>query len=221
MADESAPAPSMNSDIEPQSGIAAESDPGNGVSKRARGGDEAAEPNGEKRIKAESDKCSVEEREESLADGEGEMEEQEEKEEEEEEAVAASVGMKTFGSSVEMFDYFYKLLHTWPANIDLNKYEHIMVLELLKKGHLEAERKIGCGIKGLQVRFHPQFKSRCFFLIRDDESVDDFSFRKCVDRILPLPDNMQIKHDANKALRGKGGGFGRGRGRGNRGRGRK
>ncbi|XP_073015145.1 uncharacterized protein [Primulina eburnea] len=216
MADESAPAPPLSSDIEPQAGIADE--PGNGVSKRARGDDEAAEPNGEKRIKAESDKCSGEEREESLADGEGEVEEQKK---EEEEAAAASVGMKTFGSSVEMFDYFYKLLHTWPANIDLNKYEHIMVLELLKKGHMEAERKIGCGINGLQVRFHPQFKSRCFFLIRDDESVDDFSFRKCVDRILPLPENMQIKHDVNKALRGKGGGFGRGRGRGNRGRGRK
>ncbi|XP_075491939.1 uncharacterized protein LOC142530062 [Primulina tabacum] len=221
MADESAPAPRLNTDIEPEAGIAAESEPGNGVSKRARRDDVAAEPNGEKRIKAESDKCSGEEREESLADGEVEVEEQ--KKEEEEEAAAASVGMKTFGSSVEMFDYFYKLLHTWPANIDLNKYEHIMVLELLKKGHMEAERKIGCGIKGLQVRFHPQFRSRCFFLIRDDESVDDFSFRKCVDRILPLPENMQIKHDVNKALRGKGGGFGRGRGRGrgNRGRGRK
>ncbi|XP_073126394.1 uncharacterized protein [Henckelia pumila] len=223
MADESAPAAPLNSEIEPQAEIAAESDPGNGGSKRAREEDEGAEPNGEKkRIKDESEKRSVEEQEEGLAVVEEEVEEQK-KEEGEEETAGASVGMKTFKSSVEMFDYFYKLLHTWPANIDLNKYEHVMVLELLKKGHMEAERKIGCGVKGFQVRFHPQFKSRCFFLIRDDESVDDFSFRKCVDRILPLPENMQIKHDVNKALRGKGGGFGRGRGRGhgNRGRGRK
>ncbi|KAL0384936.1 UNVERIFIED_CONTAM: protein EMBRYO defective [Sesamum radiatum] len=106
------------------------------------------------------------------------------------------------------------LLHAWPANLNLNKYEHIVLLELLKKGHLEAERKIGKGVKAFQVRFHPQFKSRCFFLIREDESVDDFSFRKCVDHILPLPENMQVKHDVNKALRGKGGGRGRGRGRG-------
>ncbi|XP_073036739.1 uncharacterized protein [Primulina eburnea] len=216
MADESAPATPLNSEIEPQAEIAAESEPGNGGSKRTREEDESTEPNGEKRIKAESEKCSGEE---GVGDGEDKIEEQ--KEEEEEEAAGASVGMKSFGSSVEMFDYFYKLLHTWPANIDLNKYEHIMMLELLKKGHMEAERKIGCGVKGFQVRFHPQFKSRCFFIIRDDESVDDFSFRKCVHNILPLPENMQIKHDVNKALRGKGGGFGRGRGRGNRGRGRK
>ncbi|KZV23312.1 protein DCL, chloroplastic-like [Dorcoceras hygrometricum] len=206
MADESAPAAPLNSEIEPQAEIAAESEPENGGSKRNREEDEGSEPTGEKRIRAESE---VEEK-------------SEEPEKQEEEANVAVVGMKTFGSSVEMFDYFYKLLHTWPPNIDLNKYEHIMVLELLKKGHMEAERKIGCGIKGFQVRFHPQFKSRCFFLIRDDESVDDFSFRKCVDRILTLPETMQIKHDVNKALRGKGGGaFGRGRGRGHRGRGRK
>lgn len=91
-----------------------------------------------------------------------------------------------------------------------------MLVDLLKKGHLEPERKIGTGIKAFQVRFHPQFKSRCFFLTREDESVDDFSFRKCVDHILPLPENMQVKHDSNKAFRGRGG---RGRGRGGRGRG--
>lgn len=113
MADETAPADPLNSEIEPQAEIAAESEPGNGGSKRAREEDEGTEPNGEKRIKAESEKCSGEE---GLGDGEDKM-----KEQEEEETAGASVGMKSFGSSVEMFDYFYKLLHTWPANIDLNK----------------------------------------------------------------------------------------------------
>ncbi|MCD7470151.1 hypothetical protein HAX54_009812 [Datura stramonium] len=47
-----------------------------------------------------------------------------------------------------------------------------------------------------------------------DGSVDDFSFRKCVDHILPLPENMQVKHEANKDLPGggKGGGGGKSRG---------
>ena len=95
-----------------------------------------------------------------------------------------------------------------------------MLVDLLKKGHLEPEKKIGEGIHAFQVRYHPQFKSRCFFLIREDESVDDFSFRKCVDHILPLPENMQVKRDVDKALGGGkfGGGGGRGGGRG-RGRG--
>ncbi|KAJ8560544.1 hypothetical protein K7X08_022404 [Anisodus acutangulus] len=134
-----------------------------------------------------------------------------------------SVGPKNFGSSVEMFDYFYKLLHSWSTNLNLNKYEHIVLLDLLKKGHSEPDRKIGTGIRAFQIRFHPQFKSRCFFVIREDGSSDDFSFRKCVDHILPLPENMQVKHGANKDLArggkgggggGKGGGQGRGRGRG-------
>lgn len=127
-----------------------------------------------------------------------------------------TVGPKNFGSSVEMFDYFYKLLHSWSPNLNLNKYEHIVLLDLLKKGHLEPDRKIGTGVRAFQIRFHPQFKSRCFFVIREDGSVDDFSFRKCVDHIQPLPENMQVKHEANKNLArgGKGGGHGRGRGRG-------
>lgn len=90
-----------------------------------------------------------------------------------------------------------------------------MLLDLLQKGRQEPERKIGDGISAFQVRFHPEYKSRCFFLIRNEDSVDDFSFRKCVDRILPLPENMQLKPDVNKALGGRRGGRGwRGRGRG-------
>lgn len=104
------------------------------------------------------------------------------------------------------------------------QYEHIMLLELLKKGHTEPEKKIGGGIRAFQIRNHPMWKSKCFFLVREDESVDDFSFRKCVDHILPLPEEMQLKSHVNKALGGGGGGKGHGgrgggRGRGGRGRG--
>lgn len=101
------------------------------------------------------------------------------------------------------------------------QYEHVVLLELLKNGHAEPDTKIGGGISAFQVRKHPTWKSRCFFLIREDESVDDFSFRKCVDRILPLPEAMQLKPDVNRALGGSkrhggkgGGGGGRGGGRG-------
>lgn len=31
------------------------------------------------------------------------------------------LGPKEFGSSVEMFDYFFKLLHFWPTNVNINK----------------------------------------------------------------------------------------------------
>ncbi|KAJ7956402.1 protein DCL, chloroplastic [Quillaja saponaria] len=142
--------------------------------------------------------------------------------EEEKGSGPVSLGPKTFGSAVEMFDYFYKFLHYWPPNLNVNKYEHTVLLELIKKGHSEPDNKIGGGVHAFQVRYHPMWKSRCFFLIRDDESVDDFSFRKCVDNILPLPEGMKLKPDVNKALGGKGrGGKGGAGGRGGwRGRGR-
>ncbi|KAE9609629.1 hypothetical protein Lalb_Chr07g0178061 [Lupinus albus] len=126
------------------------------------------------------------------------------------------LGFKEFGSSLDMFDYFFNFLHAWSPFLIVNKYEHIMLLELLKNGHTESDKKIGGGIRSFQVRKHPTWKSRCFFLIREDGSADDFSFRKCVDNILPLPEEMQLKPDVNRAL----GGGKHHRGKGNTGRGR-
>jgi hypothetical protein len=191
----------------------------NGV-KRAREGEE--EENEDLLKKQKVDKSVEEERLEKLEEegkGEGEGEEKEEKKEEEEKSGPVSLGPKSFGSAVEMFDYFYNFLHQWPPNIKVNKYEHMVLVDLLKTGHSEPDKKIGSGIQAFQVRFHPRFKSRCLFLIRDDDSVDDFSFRKCVDHILPLPEDLKVKSDnflgGGKGHGGKGGPGGRGgRGRG-------
>ncbi|CAM6116559.1 unnamed protein product [Calypogeia fissa] len=100
------------------------------------------------------------------------------------------LGPKTFYSGVEMFTYFYELLHAWVSNVDVNKYEFLVLSDLIKKGHRDAEAKIGPGIQSFQIRFHPGWHSRCYYLIRTDGSVDDFSYRKCVDKIMPLPENM-------------------------------
>ncbi|OIV99994.1 hypothetical protein TanjilG_26332 [Lupinus angustifolius] len=129
------------------------------------------------------------------------------------------LGFKEFESSLDMFDYFFNFLHAWSPFLNVNKYEHIMLLELLKNGHTESDKKIAGGIRSFQVRKHPTWKSRCFFLIREDGSADDFSFRKCVDHILPLPEEMQLKPDVNRALGGSGRGKHR-RGKGHNGRGR-
>ncbi|KAL7178436.1 hypothetical protein ACSBR2_031554 [Camellia fascicularis] len=143
-------------------------------SKRSRE-DSGEDGGGAKKLKVE--KSAEEDRLDQLEGTEGDKE-----------SDRVSVGPKNFGSSVEMFDYFYKFLHYWPPNVNVNKFEQMVLLELLKKGHPEPEKKIGKGISAFQARFHPQFKSCCFFIIRNEESVDDFSFRKCVDHILPLPE---------------------------------
>ena len=92
------------------------------------------------------------------------------------------------------------------------QYEQMVLMDLLKKGHPEPDKKVGGGINAFQVRYHPMWKSRCFFLIRGDDTVDDFSFRKCVDHILPLPEEMKLKSEVNKSFGGGGGGGGKGHG---------
>jgi Protein of unknown function (DUF3223) len=107
----------------------------------------------------------------------------------------------------------------------ISQYEHMVLIDLIKKGHSEPERKIGKGVEAFEVRFHPVYKSRCFFVRRIDGSSDDFSFRKCVDAIMPLPDDLKIKPHGSRFRGGRGGGGrggrcgrggrrGRGRGRG-------
>ena len=76
----------------------------------------------------------------------------------------------------------------------------MVLLDLLNKGHPEPEKMIGTGIAAFQVREHPRWRSRCYFIVRTDGSVDDFSFRKCVNHILPLPENMRVKWDASEEL---------------------
>ncbi|XP_058788365.1 protein EMBRYO DEFECTIVE 514-like [Vicia villosa] len=169
-----------------------------------------------KKAKVDEEKSVEEQRLEKL--------EKKEDEEVKEVSVAVKLGPKTFGSSLEMFHYFHKFLNAWPHNLNVNKYEHTMLLELLKNGHAESEKKIGAGVCAFQVREHPRYNSRCYFLIREDDTADDFSFRKCVDHISPLPEGMQLKSEGNKRSGGGGGNGGRGRGgrgggRGGRGRG--
>lgn len=193
----------------------------NGEDKSKRERDEAEEEadNGgaPKKQKADEEKSVEEERMEKLEE-ERETVADGEEQKEEEKSGPVSLGPKTFASAVEMFDYFYKLLHHWPTNVRVNKYEYMVLLDLIKKGHPEPEKKIGSGVKAIEIRYHPIWKSRCFFILREDESVEDFSFRKSVDHILPLPENMKIKSDVNRALGGGGkkggGGGGRGGGRG-------
>ncbi|KQK23227.1 hypothetical protein BRADI_1g72100v3 [Brachypodium distachyon] len=140
---------------------------------------------------------------------------------------------KDFASSVDMFDYFFALLHSWTPQLEINKYEHMVLEDLVKKGHAEPSKKIGAGVEAFEIRNHPVWQSRCFFVRRVDGSSDDFSFRKCVDNILPLPEDLKMGksngkkggggHYKGNGGRGGRGGGGRGGGsfRGGRGRGRR
>lgn len=50
-------------------------------------------------------------------------------EEEKKPSGPVKLGFKSFASSLEMFDYFYNLLHAWPAYLNLNQvFQHLLPL---------------------------------------------------------------------------------------------
>lgn len=78
-----------------------------------------AREEGEEENDGVSKKQKVEEEEEKSV--EEERLQLEKKPEEDDDSGRVSLGPKSFGSSVEMFDYFFKFLHYWPANLNVNK----------------------------------------------------------------------------------------------------
>eukprot|EP00199_Chlamydomonas_sp_CCMP681_P005744 CAMPEP_0119101258 /NCGR_PEP_ID=MMETSP1180-20130426/357_1 /TAXON_ID=3052 ORGANISM="Chlamydomonas cf sp, Strain CCMP681" /NCGR_SAMPLE_ID=MMETSP1180 /ASSEMBLY_ACC=CAM_ASM_000741 /LENGTH=244 /DNA_ID=CAMNT_0007085353 /DNA_START=67 /DNA_END=802 /DNA_ORIENTATION=+ len=106
------------------------------------------------------------------------------------------LGHVTFTSGEAATSVFKKLLATWPKHVDCNEYEHLMLLDLLKK-HPDYERKLGVGIRSFQVRsFHMQptpgssegvedVAPRAFFAVRKDGSTEDFSYIKCLVQLFP------------------------------------
>uniref|UniRef100_A0A0E0G2B0 Uncharacterized protein n=1 Tax=Oryza nivara TaxID=4536 RepID=A0A0E0G2B0_ORYNI len=145
---------------------------------REEGDDSAAGAAGEEAAEGAAAKKQKVEGEGEAKGAEDEAKGEEEEGAKEEEAKPVKLGPKEFATGVEMFDYFFALLHSWAPQLEINKYEHMVLEDLLKKGHAESDRKIGAGIEAFEIRNHPVFQSRCFFVRRVDGSSDDFSFRK-------------------------------------------
>lgn len=84
-----------------------ESEPANGEANSKRAREEEESDGVAKKTKVE-EKSAEEKRLEKLGEGD-------------KESGRVSLGPKSFASAVEMFDYFYKLLHYWPTDLNINK----------------------------------------------------------------------------------------------------
>ncbi|OWM74066.1 hypothetical protein CDL15_Pgr008377 [Punica granatum] len=73
----------------------------------------------------------------------------------------------------------------------------MMLLKLIKKGHAELDKKIGTVVKAFQVQYHPMFKSWSV-LLPCKGRVHNFSFKKCVDHVIPSPEDMKPKPDSGE-----------------------
>lgn len=64
--------------------------------------------------------------------------------------------------------------------------------ELIKHHELAEERMKD--IKGFTVALHPEYKqTRCFFVLKNDGSREDFSFHKCISRLVGDNDEGEEK----------------------------
>jgi hypothetical protein len=72
---------------------------------------------------------------------------------------------------------------SYDDGIPLRKSDKTFMLEILRM-HPKAEIKFGCGINAIVVHTFIG-GSRCFFVIRADGTIEDFSYRKCLN--MPIP----------------------------------
>ena len=146
-------------------------------------------------------------------------EEEEEEEEKKEDGTPAKttwtpvkLGPKTFESPEDAIKYLSWLLNTVTMKQDLNDYERMVVEAMLKQGHESAEKKIGeSGIKSIQVNWHLEHDSKCYYVVRNDGSISDFSYRKCVEGCFPGWDKSNASKSQHRSDRGRHGGRGDGR----------
>ena len=123
------------------------------------------------------------------------------------------LGPKTFDTPEDAIKYISWLLNTVTMHQDLNDYERLVVEGMLRRGHEDAEKKIGeSGIKSIQVKVHQEHDSKCYYVVRNDGSRSDFSYRKCVEGCFPGWDKSNAsKSEYKPEGRGRHGGRGGGR----------
>lgn len=93
-----------------------------------------------------------------------------------------TLGGVTFDAKTQLNNYVKQVLANATPGAALEG-ESLAVVRDLLTWHPEAEQKIGCGVAAIEVRLTPDFgkNTRGFWLVRDDGTDTDFSYRKCVD----------------------------------------
>ncbi|KAG7670803.1 hypothetical protein Ndes2526B_g01442 [Nannochloris sp. 'desiccata'] len=134
-----------------------------------------------------------------------------------------TVGYKTFTTGQECYKYFNHIICKYRKNQNLNDYEFHNVLELIRTGHPEAERKLSGTVSAIQIRdvYTAGMPSSCFHLLRENGDTEDVSYRKCVANLFDEMKEQLMSSNKNRVQSGGGGGRGGGGGgrRGGRGRG--
>lgn len=84
-----------------------------------------------------------------------------------------------FNSKRAAKSYFRNILWKYHPNNILEAKDFHDVMTLLTH-HPNAKEKIGCGVKKIIVG-DSKYTDRCFHIVRNDDSIENFSFHKCID----------------------------------------
>ncbi|XP_054824584.1 DNA-directed RNA polymerase IV subunit 1 isoform X2 [Prosopis cineraria] len=79
-----------------------------------------------------------------------------------------------------------RILKVYSPDQQLNEVDKQIMKQVLHF-HPHWNKKIGNGVRDIKVGQHPIHQNtHCFFIVRNDESVEDFSYRKCIHNALEI-----------------------------------
>lgn len=90
------------------------------------------------------------------------------------------MGPHVFGSKKDAKQYMGDLLSLYQVGHKLIP-EHFWIAMSLIKRHPESEQKVGVGIRAISVEKHPEFRTKCLVIHREDGTTTDFSYITCID----------------------------------------
>jgi len=92
------------------------------------------------------------------------------------------LGNRKFGNAGECKTFFREVLRRYKNGDTVAETDAEFLKDLLEKHHPKAADKKGAGIKAFKIGHNPQFPDRspCFQILRLDDTVEHFSYLKCV-----------------------------------------
>mmetsp|Transcript_39527 Transcript_39527/g.65542 ORF Transcript_39527/g.65542 Transcript_39527/m.65542 type:complete len:468 (-) Transcript_39527:500-1903(-) len=107
-----------------------------------------------------------------------------------------TLGGKLFKSRAEVVAYAQPLLKGDETLSD----EHAQFVKDLLQHHQNPKEKEGSGIVSVKAGYNPDFPdTKCFVLVRSDETEMDFSYVKCLNNIFPMEvEPFQKRFNRNK-----------------------
>ncbi|XP_037488203.1 DNA-directed RNA polymerase IV subunit 1-like [Triticum dicoccoides] len=96
----------------------------------------------------------------------------------EQDFLVAAVGI--WDNIIDMRTCLQNMLREYQLNECVGELDKSRVIEALRF-HPRGREKIGAGIEDIKIGHHPSHPgTRCFIMVRDDGTTEDFSYKKCV-----------------------------------------